>query len=638
MKVPLQKINKLLLIFTTLISLSNCAYEFSEDSFVEVIQKNPTASISLKDISDNQTFYVPTKIHFNYNGNNKHLLYEIIIQIDNVVIKTSTTNTGDFIVDTESLDEGNHVLKVEYIFSSGSGSLADVSGVEAYIKTEEYHFTVDKSIPETVVMTSVEIIDGTIYLSWEPITKVNFDVSAIVVSNNGYIDSQALTKQELLKLKYNDKNVYAFTLAGQDPIGHDLQFYIYLENSRGSTRSNNVSLFIEPLEVEKRILNENQYKLIIPKHTLYRNFDYYVFKNPSNNSNHKISPYGGEIIVNEPIKFPSYDFNVNLDLFKVSGTSEIYKGTISSFISYNKQFQSDYGPGGYYEFIYSQLNNAVYTLRVYRSCAGCERRYTIEQRNVNDLSVINSKQIAIVEDGSEGELTIDPTTGNLILNVGNISFLVDKNSLSIIKQWSPSDFGEQSGQIIYRNNMVVIEDTDKITFYNSNTKSQFYTLDKTGYFKISASGQYFFANNSIFEITNNSVNIISTADTNYSVNLVEFIEDENKCVYNTYDGNPIVFDFMTRTKTTLSDFTRINIMDYNTGTKKLLLVRSEFGISNTQASYVYIYDFTTTNVKRIEVQNVVSIWSPDVTPSGYWFTKNKLISSYGYYLDHYLNE
>lgn len=637
MKLPLQKFNIFLLIFTTLIILSNCAYEFSEDSFIEISQKTPTASISLNDLSDNQTFYVPTKIIFNYNGNNKHLLYEIKIHIDNVKIKSSTINSGDFNINTESLEDGNHILKVEYIFSSGSGSLADVSGVEAYIKTEEYNFTVDKSLPETVTLKTAEIIDGSIYLSWEPISKLNFDSAMLIITNNGNKSYYEMTKQELLNLSYNDTFVHTSTCQGQTKIDNDLEYQIFLKNTRGNTASNTKGLYIKPFEIEKLILNENQYKLIIPEHTLYKNFDYYLFTD-SNSNTFKVNSLGGEIIVKESIKFPSYNSGVVLNFYKKSSAQDNYKGCSFLPTSYDKQFQSDYGTGGYNKFVYNESDGYIYTLRVYSACPSCENSITIEQRNSNDLTVINSKLIARVDDYDDEELTIDPTTGNLIVDAGSISFLLDKNSLSIINQWSRLNFGEQSGNIFYRNNIIVIEQNDKVSFYDSNTKSQFYTLNKTGYFKISSSAKYFYVNDSIFEITNNSVNLVSTTDTNNSVNLVEFIEVENKCVYNSYDGNPIVFDLMTRTKSTLSDFTRINIMDYDNGTNKLLFIRSEFGLSNTQLSYAYVYDFTTTNFKKIKVENVVSIWRPNDTPRGYWFAKDKLISSYGYYLNHYINE
>lgn len=90
---------------------------------------------------------------------------------------------------------------------------------------------------------------------------------------------------------------------------------------------------------------------------------------------------------------------------------------------------------------------------------------------------------------------------------------------------------------------------------------------------------------------------------------------------------------MTGTKSVLSDFTRINIMDYDKASNKLLFVRDEL---NKQPSYSYVYNLTTTNFKKIEVRTV---WSTNEN-RGYWFQGNKLIYAYGFgfYLGHYINE
>ncbi|MFI1772616.1 hypothetical protein [Thalassobellus citreus] len=636
MKLTSLRFNKILLIFTILITLSNCNYEFSEDSFIEVSEKNPTAAINLKDLSENQIIYVSTKINFNYIGNNKHLLYEIKIYIDNVEIQTSTINTGDFIIDAESLEDGNHILKIEYIFSSGSGSLADVSGVEAYIKTEEYNFIIDKSPPETVVMKSAEIIDGSLYVTWNPISKRNFDKAKLIISNNDVVISYLDLKiQELLELSYNETNVIRYSQSYKN--GDNFKYQIYLENSRGNTISNKVGVFIKPFKVQKIILNENQYKLIIPKHPLYSNFDYYSFDDISNNLIHKVSSHGGEIVVDEPIKFPNYDGGFSFTLYKESENEDIYKGSLFIPNSYNKEFDYD-SSSSHGEFLYNQFDNFIYVLRTGSSRTSTDY-ITIEKLDSETLALVETKFITTKGVNYARDLTIT-STGNLIIDVLDISYLVEGNSLSIINQWKLSDFGAQTGSIKYRNNIIVIEQNNQISFYDSTTKELFYNTSKSGYFKISDDGRYFYINNAFFEIKNKVINEIVKTNTNYDVNLVEFIVNQNKCVYNSYDGNPIIFDLITRTKSTLSDFTRINIMNYDNATNKLLFVRSEFGQSNTQPSYAYVYDLTTTNFKRIEVKNVVSIWSPNEIPRAYWLQSGKLIYTYsmGFYLDHYINE
>jgi len=620
-----------------ILTLFSCEYEFSEDSFTEITQKPPTASVNLNSLRNNHVFYVSTIINFNYNGNNKHRLYEIKIYIDETLIKTSTINSGDFNIDTESLEDGSHILKVEYIFSSGSGSLADVSGVEAYIKTEEYNFTVDKSPPEAVVMKSAKIIDGSIYLTWKPINKINFDKAYLSISDKGgkitdINRSISLSKGETLRLNYNDISFYETKYSQEQSI--NLKYQINLENTRGKSESNEVSISIAPFNIQKLIFNENSYKLIIPEHTLYGNFDYFLFKH--NNKSHEIPSNGGEVIINKPIKFPSYEAGTLLTLFKKNIGQDTYKGSLFILGSYDKQFEYDTS-NSYEEFVYNESNGFVYTLRVYSSCVVCLDRISIDRRNPEDLTIIDSKQISIVEDYNNQELIIDPSTGNLIIDSGSVTFLVDKNNFSILNQWTLSEFGEQNGNIFYRNNIIAIEQNDKVSFFDSNTKSLFYTTNKTGYFKISESGKYFYTNNSIFKLENKLVNLITNTSTNNSVNLVEFIENSNLCVYNTYDGNPIIYDFASQSKTVLNDFTGINIIDYDNTTGKLLLVKNDDTQNNRGQSYAYVYDFTTADFKKIEVQTLGTYTNSPPQLKGYWLASDKLISV-GYYLDHYLNE
>ncbi|MBD0831573.1 hypothetical protein [Aestuariibaculum sediminum] len=619
----------------SLLSLLNCEYQFSEDAFTNIEQPTPTVSLNLYDLSDNQEFYVPTEIVYNYQGNNKHYLYQINIYVDDELIESGSGINGKFTINTERLEDGTHKLKVEYVFSSGSGSLADLNGQEGYVKTEEFNFIVDKSLPETIVLKNAEIIDGSIYFTWNPIKKMNFDkVLLIVIENDVPVGHRQLSKKDLFKLSYNDIIVPNFSDARNK--SNKIAYQISLENTRGKSTSNVVGVELVKIIPEMRILNEYQYKLIVPKHPLYGNFDYYTYTD-SNQKIHTISSLGGETTVNETIVFDNSKAGITLELYAENAGQNQFKTSIFYLVSYYHKFQDDYGPGGYLEFMYNNWNSNTYSLRTYRVCPSCLVKITLEKRNASNLNVELSKQISDQDYYYNSRLTINPTTGNLIIDAGKTTFLIDENNLSIIKQWSLSTFGETSGKIYYRNNVIAIVNEDTISLFDPITKTKFYTSSQTGYFKIADNGKYFFANNSIFEITNHTVNLIYQTETNNEINAVAFVAAENLCIYNTYDEHPVIFNLKNKTKSTIEELTRINIIDYDYGSEKMLFVRSEFGFEQIGPPYAYSYNFSNNTFKRIQVRGVVSIWDK-LPPNGYWFANGIMINRNGYYLDQYMNE
>ena len=193
-----------LLPFLAIIIFSTCDYQFSEDYYKEIEVKTPTASLALLNFTDGQVYKKSTSINFKYSGNDKHRLDFIQIFIDNKLEIVTNDLSGSFFIDTQKLSEGRHNIKVEYSFSSGTGSLGEISNLEYYYVDEEFSFSIDKSLADAFPLTQVKIENGTINVYWDEIEDKNFDNAYLITKYDGaYTKEILLTEDILSSKKYN---------------------------------------------------------------------------------------------------------------------------------------------------------------------------------------------------------------------------------------------------------------------------------------------------------------------------------------------------------------------------------------------------------------------------------------------------
>ena len=122
----------------------SCSFQFSEDHYVELEQPLPNAMISVEPFEEGIVLASPRTVTYSFNGNGKHRLYSVNIQIDDTPILGSNDVSDSFTINTDALTEGEHVLKVTIQYSSGSRSLADLNDRERINQTIDYNFYIDK--------------------------------------------------------------------------------------------------------------------------------------------------------------------------------------------------------------------------------------------------------------------------------------------------------------------------------------------------------------------------------------------------------------------------------------------------------------------------------------------------------------
>lgn len=614
------RITKVLLLTLTVQLFVNCNYEFSEDYFLEIEQSEPNAILRLEEFSNNIILQQPVTVSYEYDGNNISRLFEVRFYIDDTQILSSANNLGDFHIDSDSLSEGSHILKVEYVFSSGTNSLADINNLEVYIKTEQYNFYIDKSPPSPVVLKTVEIVDGTIYISWDPILETNFDEAFLILKSDGIIIKEIkLSNEELSEEQYNDKN----------SLCNNLNYSIKLVNRYNQSISNDLTIDIEPISIEKQIINENQLKLTWSTHPLYNNFDYFECNIVSPFLT-DLSPLGGEIIVNKSPVFGNFAprsysnfLYFYFQKYESDNSDHLFKN-IEREVFFGKPFENL----NYKEFTYHIALDAYFAVELKGS------DFNILQLSSNDLVVTKSENIGNESTGlGLGDIIVDPFSNDIIIDLSTKSYLIDKESLSVKSIWKAEDFGitETYIRTFYRNNYLFIDNlrTDELSIYNVETRDRVYIAPRNYYFKVSDDGKYFYNNNAIYKIENDVVTQITSTDgTNGFIHSIEFIPDQNKCVYSNLFQNPVIFDFSTGSKTTLFQISEVRELEYDIKSQKLLF--GQYHTSSGDRSFVNIYEFDTNAFKRLEVYD-------DHYGGFYRLLNGKLIYSSGLYLDHYLN-
>lgn len=592
-------------------SFTTCDYPFSEDYFNEIEISEPTASLSLLNFTNGEVYKKSTSINFKYSGNDKHRLSHIQIFVDGLLKIVTNDISGSFFIDTQKLSEGKHNIKVEYSFTSGTGSLAEINNLENYYVVEEFSFSIDKSLADAFSISNVKIEDGTINVYWEEVLDYNFDVAYLIVKNNNReVKREILSKDILKSKKYNDN----FSVSGE------LSYQIKLQNNFDFVESNivNIKNIDFPIPTYK-ILNKNSIQVSIGKHILYNNFDFYKFSSSLNNNQQiELDKIGGDLVFNfENDSKLDESFSSNFILYK--------NNTTVGFNYFNINWGNKFDLTNVKEFIYDEKTSSYYALdlvgpNTYQS----PRTVVIYQLNNEDMSIIRSSELLTVYDETS-DLVLDPLTGNLIVDLTKNSLVVDINSLNTLKNYKTEDYlSSESYKIMYRNGMIVINErygNHHTYIYNSETKEQLHDLNLR-YTDLTDNGNYIWDKGSdIYKIENSDVSKTFTIPaTGYTSNFI-FIDGQDRCIYNRFYGFTYLLDLKTNNTTQLSNSTEVRNFEYDNITNKVLL--RFYGDAtlidlDTDKTYDFEYDsYNEHSGYKLKILN------------------NKLISSKGYYLDYF---
>lgn len=111
-----------------------CEYEPRGNNFVDLTppEDNVPIEISLNDINPSDTIYLYKNTLISIKISSPIDLQQAVVLLDGEQYKNMGSDTPGFTFYPDQMDEGVHKLTVDAIFTSGSGSLAEMMGLEGY--------------------------------------------------------------------------------------------------------------------------------------------------------------------------------------------------------------------------------------------------------------------------------------------------------------------------------------------------------------------------------------------------------------------------------------------------------------------------------------------------------------------------
>lgn len=184
-------------LLSTIVIASSCNYEPSKEVFTSL--QEPTGeglSINLNNYP-NKDIEVKKEMYITYTIQN--LGRPIIgtqITIDGTPVYSTNDLSGYISISPGQWSTGVHVLRVEALLQSGTGSLAEKFAGERIILWTERNLHVDHDVPDdpsdpnALFITSVEEVDNTIVVHWNKYSKFNF--TAYYILRSDYDENGAL--------------------------------------------------------------------------------------------------------------------------------------------------------------------------------------------------------------------------------------------------------------------------------------------------------------------------------------------------------------------------------------------------------------------------------------------------------------
>lgn len=218
-----------LVFFVLLIAVLSCDFQPEGTVITQIDQPSLTGiTINLDESDDPIELKVPTTFTFSVKTNGRAIIQTLITLDDSPDYITAPLSANTFTLDPANIETGSHILKVEAIMPSGSGSIADKSEAEViYVMIQrtvivDHEVPDDPSDPDAIKITSVENVDGSVVVTWTPYTSQNFQeyqLSRIDYDESGtYVSGSSQTITSASITSANDweyiygKSVYTITL------------------------------------------------------------------------------------------------------------------------------------------------------------------------------------------------------------------------------------------------------------------------------------------------------------------------------------------------------------------------------------------------------------------------------------------
>jgi hypothetical protein len=492
-------------------------------------------------------------------------------------------------------------------------------------KDDNVSETIDKEVPlEKVILTKVEIIDGTIYVSWNPIKNFNFNWATLRIKGGDTFKEVILSEETLKAQVFNDT----------ESTSSNLNYQLELKKEEESTLSNELNLNSNPITITESYIGFNKLKINYSKHPLYNNFDHFSYEIGYYKRQGQLSKLGGEFTIDYPVIFGDklrvntyrHNFITNYE----TGQIDVNGDTEKSF-DVGSNFESAY----YNDFTYDSTRNKYLALDVIAMNSSQDYNIYLCVFNSNNLALESSTLVTTTTDTNYLEdLSIDHYSKKIILNLAKKSLILDNNDFSKIKDCDCNDYVTNPGNYksTYANNVLACQEMDGVvSFFNAETKQLKASIISTdNYFRISNDARYFFLNNQFYELLENDVQLImaSGLSTDSPNMQLIFNTNNNSSIAISKTNYAVQFDFNTKTKKNLDDLIQADQINFNEIKNEYMIGEYHQSFGNySDASFITLWQEGSNKKRKIEV------YDDHTVGSLFKYVNDKILFSRGQYLN-----
>lgn len=622
----MKKITCIIACFLVLV-LFSCDYQFSEDYYKKIEIIEPSVSLSLINFKENDTLIKSKEIKYRYNASDKNLLYQIDFSIDNKIIHQSSNKQGNFPLEIKRLSNGNHTLKIEYIFRLGSESLADLTGNELIKKEETVSFFVNNNVP--LEIEKLELRDGTIYIHFKPYELEEELFKTIIPT---YI-----VESEYGSIEYNifENSLYNGAVRDRRSFASKLTYSTRVKNSFTETVSKKKTITIpDTFKLELKVTDSKEAKIEWTEHALYNNVDLKILYNSKNEdidirltTGASINAKGGE----QNIPYGGFGSILKYIVYNEAFFSSDNIELINKNTTLGTRFETP--ENGFNKIIYSSQNNRFYALAMEQINENSnESNVYIYELASDNLQTIKKTKITTSKN-IQGDLIKD-ASGNLVIDLNSKSIVIDINTLSIIGEYLISKYSDyENGSIIrFRENILFkdnLSNYGKKEIFDTSNKNKIFTSYENSFLGITNNGKYFTFKDKIYKIENSAFTEIAKSPQQGSSILIKGLDmdvDSNKLYIlsgteNFISNNLYEFDLNSSISRKIPELPSYIVNFYFSNDEKKLIC-NHYDYTNDE---LYILDITNNQIKSINANR----------SSTFFVFNNKLISNIGSYLDNF---
>ena len=171
-----------------MILFTGCEYNLTEENFVEIEPPSETRFFDLDLIPAGDTIKIfkKTNLNFSFNTDGLDLLFATMTLQDNYWEFYS--NTGSVIINPKKNEYGLDTLSLSIYLKSGTGSIADYSGMEGYYLEKKWIVILDGRPAPKIIPSKHINDDGFLVIEWpkcDRLSFVSYELSSS--SSNGLI-------------------------------------------------------------------------------------------------------------------------------------------------------------------------------------------------------------------------------------------------------------------------------------------------------------------------------------------------------------------------------------------------------------------------------------------------------------------